>query len=93
MDITNKGQFLDAVAAKANVTNRQATVVFEAIQDVITESLKAGEKVTITGFGSFEAKSRDARTCRNPQTGETVQVPAKVVPKFSAGSILKEALK
>ena len=89
----NKGQFIDAVAAKANVPNRTASVVFEAVQAVITESLKAGEKVTITGFGSFEAKKRDARTCRNPQTGETVNVPAKTVPKFSAGSILKEAVK
>ena len=89
----NKGQFIDAVAAKANVPNRTASVVFEAIQGVITESLKAGEKVTITGFGSFEASSRGARECRNPQTGEMVHVPAKTVPKFKAGSILKEALK
>jgi len=89
----NKGQFIDAIAAKANITNRQAHVALEAAIEVITESLKAGDKITITGFGTFETRDRAAKTGRNPQTGESINIAAKTVPAFKAGSVLKEAVK
>lgn len=87
----NKSEFLDNVAVKANVPRRNAAIVFEAIQDVIVESLKAGDKVTLTGFGTFETRGRAARTGRNPKTGETINIAAKTVPAFKPGNILKEA--
>lgn len=88
----NKGQFIEAIAEEANVAKKDAAKVFEAMQTVIVNSLKANEKVAITGFGSFEVKHKNARTCRNPQTGENITVPAKDVPAFKPGSALKEAL-
>ena len=61
-----------------------------AVISVITDSLARGEKVTLVGFGTFRVASRKARTGRNPQTGETVQIPAKKVPKFRSGKGLRE---
>lgn len=89
----NKNEFLDNVAVKANVPHKNAAAVFEAIQQVIVESLKAGDKVTLTGFGTFETRNRAARTGRNPQTGDVINIAAKTVPAFKPGSLLKEATK
>lgn len=89
----NKTEFLKAIAEDANVSIKDASAVFESMQNVIVKGLADGERITVTGFGTFEAKHRNARTCRNPQTGETVSVPAKVVPSFKPGNLLKEALK
>lgn len=88
----NKTEFLNALAEKSGVGKKEVTAVFEAMQDTIVEALKNDDKITITGFGTFQVKHRNARTCRNPQTGDLVKVEAKDVPAFKPGSILKEAL-
>lgn len=89
----NKGQFIDAVAAKSYLNNKQAHAAVEAAIEVITESLKSGESVTITGFGTFETRDRAAKTGRNPQTGESISIAAKTVPAFKAGKAFKDAVK
>ena len=88
----NKGEFIEAIAAKANLSKKDANTAVAAFQDVITESLKAGDKISLVGFGSFEAVHKSAKTGRNPITGETINIPAKVAPKFKAGKALKDAL-
>ena len=85
-----KSQLTEAVAAKAKITKKDAAAAVEAVLDVITEALAAGEDVKITGFGGFEVKARAARTGRNPKTGETVAIPASKYVAFSAGSTLKD---
>lgn len=89
----NKSEFLRAVAEDSCMSIKDVTKVFESVQTVVTNGLSNGERITITGFGTFEAKHRNARTCRNPLTGESINVPAKVVPSFKPGNMLKEALK
>ena len=85
----NKLQLTDAVAAKAEITKKEAAAAVNAVLDVIAETLAAGEDVKITGFGGFEVKDRAARTGRNPKTGEAVEIPASKYVAFSAGSDLK----
>lgn len=85
-----KLQLTDAVAAKAQITKKEAAAAVDAVLDVIAEALAAGEDVKITGFGGFEVKARAARTGRNPKTGEAVEIPASKYVAFSAGSTLKE---
>ena len=87
-----KPELIKALAEKAQLTDRQAKDVVDAIQTEITEALKAGEKVALVGFGTFEVRTRMARQSRNPRTGETVDVPAKHVPAFKPGTGLKEAI-
>lgn len=93
----NKAELLAAVAKKSGVTPRHAKVVVDALfhpsEGVIAKSLKKGEKVTITGFGSFERRARSARKARNPQTGDTIKVKARKVPAFKAGAGLKETIR
>ena len=86
----NKLQLTDAVAAKAQITKKEAATAVSAVLDVIAETLAAGGDVKITGFGGFEVKERAARTGRNPKTGEAVAIPASKYVAFSAGSTLKE---
>ena len=88
----NKGEFISAVAEQANCSKKQASEVFEAMQTVIIDTLKNREKIAITGFGNFEVKHRNERTGRNPQTNENITIPAKDVPSFKPGKLLKEAL-
>ncbi|PSO49162.1 MAG: DNA-binding protein HU [Actinobacteria bacterium QS_5_72_10] len=88
----NKQQLIDAAADSAAMSKTDMATALECVLDTITESLKAGEKVTITGFGSFEARDRSSRTARNPQTGESVRVPASKAPAFRPGKALKDAL-
>ena len=89
----NKSEFLRAVAEDSCMSIKDVTKVFESVQSVVVNGLSNGERITITGFGTFEAKHRNPRTCRNPLTGESINVPAKVVPSFKPGNMLKEALK
>ena len=89
----NKGQFIDAVAAKANVSAKESATVINSALEVITESLKSGDSVTITGFGTFETRDRAAKVGRNPQTGESINIAAKTVPAFKAGKAFKDAVK
>lgn len=86
----NKGELVDKIAEKANVTKKQADSVLTAALDSIVEAVSSGEKVTLVGFGAFEPRERKAREGRNPKTGEKMQIPATTVPAFSAGKLFKE---
>jgi DNA-binding protein HU-beta len=86
----NKGELVDAIAAKADVTKKEADAILTAILDTILETVAQGDKVTLVGFGTFEARERQAREGRNPSTGEPIQIPATRVPVFSAGKGFKE---
>ncbi|MDX2100363.1 MAG: HU family DNA-binding protein [Leptolyngbyaceae cyanobacterium bins.59] len=86
----NKGELVDAIAAKANVTKKQADTILTAMLDVIVDSVSSGDKVTLVGFGTFEVRERQAREGRNPRTGNTLQIPATKVPAFSAGKGFKD---
>ncbi len=88
----NKGEFVEALADRMDVSRAQADRSLSAVLDIITERMAAGEKVSFTGFGSFEVSQRAARTGRNPQTGATIKIAAARVPKFSAGASLKGAV-
>lgn len=86
----NKGELVDAIAAKANITKKQADEVISAFLEVVTEAVANGEKVTLVGFGSFERRERSEREGRNPKTNETITIPATRVPAFSAGKQFRE---
>lgn len=88
-----KTLLVEAVARKAGVTKAEAARVVDAVVDSITEALSNGDKVTVTGFGTYEVRQRAARMGRNPQTGETIQIPAQRTPAFRAGKSLKDAVK
>ncbi len=86
----NKAELVHAVAEKASVTKKQADAVLTAAIESIMEAVSADEKVTLVGFGSFEARSRKEREGRNPKTNEKMLIPATKVPAFSAGKLFKE---
>ena len=88
-----KQDFVDAVANRSGMSKRDAADAVEAVLDTITDTLKRGDSVTFTGFGKFSTSQRAARMGVNPRTGERVQIQASTVPKFSAGSALKSAVK
>jgi len=88
----NKGEFVEALADRLDVSRAQADRSMSAVLEIISERMAAGEKVSFTGFGSFEVSQRAARTGRNPQTGATIKIAAARVPKFSAGASLKGAV-
>lgn len=89
----NKKELSSVVAEKASFGVADTRKVIETTFGVIKETLGKGEKVEISGFGSFEAKLREARTGRNPQTGEVIQIPASVAPSFKASKAFKDYLK
>ena len=89
----NKAELIAAVAAAAEISKKDAETAVTATLDTITTALKEGDKVQLVGFGSFEVKSRAARTGRNPRTGEECLIPASRVVKFTPGKALKEAVK
>lgn len=86
----NKGELVDQIAAKASVTKKDADTVLTAMLEVILETVAAGDKVTLVGFGTFEARDRQAREGRNPSTGEPIKIPATKVPAFSAGKMFRD---
>ena len=86
----NKGELVDAVAAKTNITKKQADEVISAFLSVVTEAVANGDKVTLIGFGSFERRDRSEREGRNPKTNEPMTIPATIVPAFSACCSLKK---
>lgn len=88
-----KSDFVSAVADRANLNKTQAAAAVDAFIDVVTSSLQRGEEVQFTGFGKFTVQNRTARQGINPQTKQRIQIPASRVPKFSAGSQLKKAVK
>jgi DNA-binding protein HU-beta len=88
----NQGDLADAVAEATGAKRAEAARGVEALLDAIRDGLKRGEKVAISGFGSFEAARREARQGRNPRTGEAVEVPASTTVRFKPGKGLKDAL-
>ena len=88
----NKSELIAKIATKAGLPQKQAAAALTAFQTVILEALKAGENVQVTGFGTFEVRTRAARQSRNPRTGEAVEIPEKKVPAFKPGKGLKEAV-
>lgn len=88
----NKTQIIDRISAQAGITKTQATAALQAVELALIDSLIAGEKLSLTGVGTFSVKERAARTGRNPKTGEAVQIAASKVAVFKAGKALKDAL-
>ncbi|WP_369602389.1 HU family DNA-binding protein [Hahella sp. SMD15-11] len=88
----NKSELIDAIAASADISKAAAGRALDAALEAITDALKKGDQVTLIGFGTFQVKERAARTGRNPQTGETINIPAAKVPGFKAGKALKDAV-
>jgi DNA-binding protein HU-beta len=88
----NKTEFIAAVAKKADITKSEAQKVVNAVLEVVTEALKNGEKVVLTGFGSFEVRHAKERYGVNPRTKERVLIPATKRPAFSPGAELKKAV-
>ena len=89
----NKTELITKVAADTGLTKKDAAAAVESILGAITDTVAAGDKVSLTGFGIFEAKHREARTGRNPRTKEAVEIPASTVPVFKAGKAFKEKVK
>ena len=86
----NKGELVDKIAEKSGVTKKEADSILTATVEAIMETVSGGDKVTLVGFGSFEPRDRKEREGRNPKPGETMVIPATVVPAFSAGKQFKE---
>jgi len=89
----NKGELIDAVAGATGQSKASVGNFLDATLDTITGALQKGDKVTFTGFGTFERRHREARMGRNPQTGEPVPIKAANVPAFKAGKALKDAVR
>ena len=88
----NKTELVASVSESSNLSKKDVQAVVDGFLAAIENSLKNGEKVALVGFGTFETAKREARTGRNPQTGHALEIPAKTVPKFSAGKTLRDAL-
>jgi len=89
----NKAQLVDAMASRAGLSKADAKKALEAFVGATTDAMKGGDRVAMVGFGTFSISERAARKGRNPQTGATIDIAAKRVPKFSAGAELKKAVK
>lgn len=89
--IVNKAQLIDAIAESADISKAAAGRALDAFTDSVTGALKDGDQVALVGFGTFSVRERAARSGRNPQTGETIQIAAAKVPSFKAGKALKDA--
>ncbi len=89
----NKSELIAKIADKSELTKKDAEKALNAFVESVTEGLKAGEKIVLVGFGSFETKKRAARKGKNPQTGAIIDIPAATVPSFKVGKALKDAVK
>ncbi len=89
----NKAELINEVAGKVGITKKETGNVLEALTETIADALSGGKKVTLVGFGTFQVMERKARRGVNPQTGKTIQIPAKKVPKFVPGKGLREKVK
>ena len=89
----NKTELIEAIAAKTGASKVAVGEIIGALEETVTASVKKGEKVVITGFISFDRVERKARTARNPQTGEPIQVKASRAPKVTIGAAFKKAIK
>ncbi len=88
-----KNQLIEKVAKKSHLTKRAASDAVNSLFEIIQENLNRGEKTVITGFGTFLVRSRAARRGRNPQTGDTIQIPSKKLPSFVAGKTIKRKIR
>ncbi len=84
----NKAELVAKLAEDAGITKAQANAALDSFTETITKTLKSGDKVTLVGFGTFSVSKRQARTGRNPQTGEAIKIKAKKVARFKAGKEL-----
>ena len=89
----NKSELIDAIAAKANLSKKDAKAALEATLEAVSESLKAGDAVQLIGFGTVKVNKRAARIGRNPSTGEEIQIAEAKIPAFVAGKALKDLVK
>ena len=87
-----KSELINQIAEKSELTKKDAEKAFSAVVSTITDALVSGEKVQIVGFGTFEVRDRKEKLSKNPQTGETITVPAKKAPAIKAGKALKDAV-
>lgn len=88
----NKEELVQEIAKKASVTQKEAAEVLAALIETVQKTVSKGKKVTLVGFGTFEARKRAARIGRNPQTGKELKIAATTVPAFSAGKKFKDAV-
>ena len=88
----NKTELVAAIAEKADLTKTDSEKAVKAFIEAVGDALKAGDKVQLVGFGTFEVSERPARTGHNPRTGKSIKIPASKAPKFKAGKALKDAL-
>ncbi|MCI9139242.1 HU family DNA-binding protein [bacterium 1XD42-8] len=86
----NKAELIAAMADESGLTKKDAEKALKAFTDVVAAELQKGEKIQLVGFGTFEVSQRAAREGRNPQSGETMSIPASIAPKFKAGKALKD---
>ncbi len=87
----NKSELIDAIAASADIPKAQASRALDAVIDSVTNALKQNDQVVLVGFGTFSVKERTARSGRNPQTGQPIEIPAAKIPTFKPGKALKDA--
>lgn len=87
----NKSELIDAIAASADIPKAQASRALDAVIDSVTSALKQNDQVVLVGFGTFSVKERTARSGRNPQTGQPIEIPAAKIPTFKPGKALKDA--
>ena len=88
-----KAELLEKAAKDAGISKAAAAEALDSLIDGVVKTVKKGNKVALVGFGTFSVSKRKARTGRNPQTGEPIKIPARKVPKFSAGKTFKDAVK
>ena len=93
MNNINKDALVELISTKTDLSKKDVEMVIDTMVDSITEQLRQGNKVTLTGFGAFRVSKRAAREGINPQTKAKIQIPAMTLPKFTAGKALKEAVK
>ncbi len=93
MNNVNKDMLVHAIVDKTELSKKDVEAMIEAMIDVVTDELRKGNKVTLTGFGTFRVSQRAERQGINPQTKAAITIPAMTVPKFTAGKSLKEAVK
>ena len=89
----NKSELVDSMASETGISKAATEKVLNAFMNSVTKALSKNDRVTLVGFGTFSVKERAARQGRNPQTGENIQIPARKVPRFKAGSKLSSAVK
>ena len=87
----NKSELIDAIAASADIPKAQAGRALDAVIESVTSALKQNDQVVLVGFGTFSVKERSARSGRNPQTGQPIEIPAAKIPTFKPGKALKDA--